>query len=105
MADPVWTTSYCQYDDEGGGQVLVDTLHWSVALEDSGFEASEHGTVNTADQNRVFALPALQNVPESVMTGWVQQALGTEEVDAIEARLVANIEEQKNPTSGGLVPA
>ena len=39
------------------------------------------------------------------MTGWVKDAMGTEEVDRVEQSLRDNIAEQKNPQSGGGTPA
>ena len=115
MSDPVWKCGWCEYDmaPEGvpAGQVKVTTLHWDATQaepnadpEEDDYSARQYGTVSTADQNRVYTLPALQNVPNHVMVGWVQDALGEEEVDRIEAALQANIDLQVTPTSGGLTP-
>jgi len=102
---PEWKCGFCEYTMEGQsqGQVKVTTLHYNVSLVEGEFSASSYGT--TGDEaTRVYTLPALQAVPESVMVGWVQAALGQERVDEIEAALAANIAEQKTPTHGGVTP-
>jgi len=108
MAEVTWYTKYYDYSvvkESPNGQVQVETLHWRTSLDEDEFHAESYGTVSTADQSRVYTLPALQNVPESVMTGWVKDAMGTEEVDRVEQSLRDNIAEQKNPQSGGGTPA
>ena len=107
MAEAIWKTGYCEYDiEEGGtGQVKVTTLHWLCSKTEGLNAASSYGTIDASEQSRVYTLPALQNVPESVMTGWVQQALGAEEVARIETDLDNQLIEQATPTHGGLSPA
>ena len=107
-----WKCGYCEYDIEDpaqpAGQVKVTTLHWRCIGSDdeSGNTASNIGTINAADQNRVYTLAALQAVPESVMVGWVQQALdsGDQTVADIEANVTAQVELLNTPVSGGLTP-
>jgi hypothetical protein len=98
-----WTIAQTDYeiDPESHGQVKVNVLHWRATLEDQGFTASSYGATGD-DQNRVYALPALEAVPESVVVGWAQAAMGEEAVADIEASLEAQIEEQVNPTTGGV---
>ncbi len=104
MAD--WKVGYCEYTSKGqtGGQVLVTTLHYNVSLTDGEYFASSYGTTPDTG-NRVYALPALQAVPEHVMVKWVTDALGEEEVAEIEQRLKNDIELQKNPVDGGFSPS
>ena len=102
-----WKCGYCEYDidPEGApGQVKVTTLHWRASLTDQGETASSYGTVSTADQNRVYTLPALQAVPESVMVGWVQDAMEDPTYEEVEASLQAQIDLLVTPTTGGLTP-
>jgi hypothetical protein len=103
----IWTVSQTDYDIEsttGQGQVKVTGLNWTATLEDGDITVSAHGNTDETDTNRTYALPALQAVPESVVVGWAQDALGEDEVASIEATLVARIDEQvdavANPTSG-----
>jgi hypothetical protein len=68
-----WKTGYCEYQNNEQPNVKVTTLHWEVTgFDDAVAESATgrvYGTVNAADQNRVYTLQALQAVPESVMTG------------------------------------
>jgi hypothetical protein len=113
-----WTTRYCEYNFEDpanpSGNVFVTILHWNCRARDDAIAGdqwvSRYGTVDASDQNRVYTLPALSNVPESVMTGWVQQALDkapAEEqtsVADIEAALLTDWNNLQQPASGGLSP-
>lgn len=105
MASPIWTSPAVDWDntDQQQGQVKVTNLHYRVDLEADGFTASTYGTTPDG-QNRVYTLPALEAVPESAVIGWIQQALGAEEVARIEQGLVDGIEAQKNPTTGTVQP-
>jgi len=85
--------------EDNPSQCKVTTLHWLATLTEGEFTASSYGTTPD-DQNRVYTKPSLENVPESVVIGWIQQALGDEEVARIEQALADNIAEQQNPTSG-----
>ena len=100
-----WSAPAVDWNDveESTGQVKVTTLHWRCTETDAEFTASSYGTTPD-DQNRVYTKPALENVPESVVIGWIQQALGDEEVARIEQALLDDIEQQKNPTSGTVTP-
>ena len=96
-----WNAPAVDWQDveDNPSQCKVTTLHWRATLVDGDFTASSYGTTPD-DQNRVYTKPALENVPESVVIGWIQQALGDEEVARIEQALADNIAEQQNPTSG-----
>ena len=106
MITTEWKTGYCEYAIQSQPNVKVTTLHWQcIARDDDTTQtATNIGTVDAGEQNRVYTLQALQNVPESVMTGWVQQALGAEEVAQIEQNVTEQLDAILNPTTGGLVP-
>ena len=97
----IWNANATDWvDDEGNSpNVKVTTLHWGCSLVDGEFTARSYGTTPDG-QNRVYTKQALSNVPESVVIGWIKQALGDEEVARIEQALADNIAEQQNPTSG-----
>ena len=101
----IWEAPAVDWDshEQTQGQVKVTTLHYRAHLEDQGFSASTYSTTPDG-QNRVYTLPALEAVPESVVIGWIQQALGPEEVARIEQGLADNIESQVNPTTGTVNP-
>ena len=105
MASPIWSAPAVDWQDaEQQGQVKVSTLHWRATLEADGYTASSYGATPD-DGDRVYTLPALEAVPESVVIGWIKQALGDEEVARIEQALLDDIVEQKTPTSGTVTPA
>ena len=101
-----WNAPAVDWQDleDNPNQMRVTTLHWRASLTEGEFTASSYGTTPD-DQNRVYTKPALENVPESVVIGWIHQALGQEEVDRIEQRLADDIAQQQNPTSGTICPA
>ena len=111
MAD--WRVYFCGYSGEGqsGGQTKVTTLTWEASLTDGADTVKQSSQVGD-HSNRVYALPALQAVPESVMVGWAKQAIdedaaatGSSTVAEIEAQLDDMMAAVKDPLEGGLVPA
>ncbi len=114
MTEYEWKTGYCEYQFEDpsdqNGNVKVTILHWRCTVSDpdmSGIPGvTSIGTVSAEDQNRVYTLSALQNVPESVMTGWVKQALDNSDqtVQDIEDQLLAQWNDAIQPSGGGITP-
>ena len=100
-----WSAPAVDWNDveESQGQVKVTTLHWRCTEDAGEFTGSSYGTTPD-DGSRVYTKPALESIPESVVIGWIQQALGDEEVARIEQALLDDIEQQKNPTSGTVTP-
>ena len=114
-----WKTGYCEYDfvatanpnqgqGRAEGQVKVTTLHWTCSAYDDAVTShppqTSYGTVDGSEQDRVYTLPALSNVPQHVMTKWVHDAMGADEVKNIEDNLLARWQEELTPTSGGFTP-
>lgn len=100
-----WSAPAVDWQDVEGNpsQAKVTTLHWAATLEDQGFTAHAYGAT-ADDQNRVYTKPALESVPEATVVEWIHQALGAEEVQAVENRLADSIADQANPTSGTVNP-
>lgn len=110
MSDPVWKVTYCEYKAEDKNQVKVADLHWEATLAEGDLKARRYGSAMD-NHNRVYSLPALQQVPKHVMIKWAHQAIEREAkhengqtVDQIEQSLRDDINRQKTPDSGGLVP-
>jgi hypothetical protein len=102
MADPVWRPVALDFRNTGqAGNVIVETLHWEATMIEGEFSARRYGAMPD-DSNRVYTLPALENVPADVVEGWIKDALGPEEVARIEQALADDIAEQQNPTSGSI---
>ena len=98
-----WKTLFCKYNFRGN-QALVTTLDYDTTYVQGDFETNIKGCVDVSGQKRVYPLPALLNVPEHVMTQWVKEALGPEQVEYIENQLQIRFDESENPTSGGFPP-
>lgn len=105
MVEYTWKTGHCKYENEGSKKVKVSSLHWTCTGVDGEFFGSSYGSISAVDQNRVYTLAALQAVPGSVMTGWIKQALGDEDVQRIEDGVAAQIAEKQVPTKGGFAPS
>jgi hypothetical protein len=70
--------------------------HWRLDGTDGEYTAGVYGTVGlTLDPEAPFTPYA--DLTEAQVIGWVQDALGTEQVDAYEANVAAQIEAQINP--------
>jgi hypothetical protein len=102
-----WDSYYCEYDTAGDNSVLVRQIHWTCTATEGSDSYQARGSIDTVEQNRVYTLPALQNVPSHVMANWVHQALNHRDPDAvanIEAAVTDGLNEIIAPSGGGLVP-
>jgi hypothetical protein len=85
---------------------VVYNVHWRLTAEDdanqdadgNNWTATSYGThsVNADDIENFVPFADLTN---DVVSGWVINAMGEEEVTNLEASLDSQIESQKNPTS------
>ena len=84
------------YPEREGKPYLVHTVHWRLNAVDGDYSASGYGTVGlTYDASAPFT-PFSELTPAQVV-GWVQAALGAEQIAQMEAALAANIAAQINP--------
>lgn len=99
---------------------MTTTFTWAIAnLEretKDGFVFTAHYTINAADDTcnagaygsigfeRPKNLIPFSQLTESVVVGWVQEALGEEKVSEIEAALQAQLDEQRAPSKAAGVP-
>lgn len=84
------------YPEEGGNTDVVFTVHWSLNATDGTYNGSVYGTVGvTLDPDAPFTPYA--DLTESQVVGWVQDALGDEQVAAYEANVAQQIANQINP--------
>ena len=85
--------AYPEYDGE---QDVVFTVHWTLTDTDGDYTGSVYGSVGvTLDPESPFT-PYNELTLEQVV-GWVQDALGAEQVAALEANVAQQIADQKNP--------
>ena len=97
----IWNVSYVEYAVDAG--LDVTTLHWQCSKVDGEFTASSYGTVGA--EGHYPDLPSIEAVPKATWEDLAKLSLGVEEVLRIEDAIDADIEQQKNPTSGGFTPA
>jgi len=90
--------------DEGHSDVIYN-VHWrlnatdtQVDAEGNPYTASVYGT-QVLDTSDLSNFTDFDNVTSSQVQGWVESAMGAEEVQSLKDNLDANIAEQINPTS------
>lgn len=84
------------YPDVDGEQDVVFTVHWTLSGSDGDYTGSVYGSVGvTLDAGAPFTPYADLTLDQVI--GWVQDALGEEQVAAYEASVAQQIENQKNP--------
>ena len=84
------------YPEADGETDVVFTVHWSLNATDGTYNGSVYGTVGvTLDPDAPFTPYA--DLTEAQVVGWVQAALGDEQVAAYEANVAGQIADQINP--------
>jgi len=91
------------YPSENGEDNVIYNIHWKITGTESDAGGSPHvssvyGTqeVDTSDLSNFVPFDQVTN---AMATTWVQEAMGTEEVDKNEALIADEISELKNPTT------
>lgn len=75
---------------------IVFTVHWNLTATDGTYNGSVYGTVGvTLDAGATFVPYA--DLTEAQVVGWVQDALGEEQVAAYEANVAQQIADQIDP--------
>tara|TARA_R100001510_G_C7515238_1_gene113131 strand:+ start:242 stop:574 length:333 start_codon:yes stop_codon:yes gene_type:complete len=109
MADTyTWSVNTLDRELDDG---VVYTVHWSVTAsrpnpEVSGedYSSGAYGTQGfTADPSDPGFIP-YEDLTEAICIGWVEDALGEDEVSSLKSGLSANLDEQENPTHAAGVP-
>ena len=94
-----WTVSTMDYDVSSGGKTNVVTqVHWRCTKTDGDHTGSSYGSVGLGAVGDSFVEWA--DITEETAIGWAKDAIGTDEVTAIEAAIDAQITESKTPTTG-----
>ena len=87
-----WKINTLEYTNDNDKGVL--TAHWDVTLTDGDYTARRHGSCSFQPLPEGSDYTPFKDLTEEQVIGWVQSTLDVEEV---EASLLAQIEEQKNP--------
>jgi len=84
------------YPEIDGETDVVFTVHWDCTETDGEFSGRVYGSVGvTLDAESPFT-PYAELTQEQVVS-WVKDALGEEQVAALEANIAQQIEDQINP--------
>ena len=93
------------YPSEGDESNVIYNVHWrlnatdtEVDAEGNPYVASVYGT-QSLDTSDLSNFTDFDSVTSSQVQGWVEGAMGAEEVQNLKDGLDANIANQKNPTS------
>lgn len=84
------------YPEQDGETDVVFTVHWRLNAVDGEYGATAYGTVGVSYAPGQPFTP-YADLTEAQVVGWVQAALGPEQVAQMEAALAANIAAQINP--------
>ena len=92
-----WTVVQMQaYPEMDGETDVVFVVHWVLNGTDGTYNGSVYGSVGvTLDAGSTFT--PYDQLTEAQVVGWVQDALGEEQVAAYEANVAEQIANQINP--------
>ena len=102
----VWTIRNTNYvlSKDGKNNVIVHLeAEAHIRDQDAGFTAGEMAAARLQTSD-LSSFKAYGDVTEADCVTWLKEALGADQVTAIEKRLTDNIEAQKNPTHGNGLP-
>jgi hypothetical protein len=84
------------YPELDGQTDVVFSVHWQLNGTDGTYNGSVYGSVGvTLDEGATFTPYA--SLTQAQVIGWVQDALGEEQVASYEANVAQQIENQINP--------
>ena len=82
---------------QGDNENIITTIHWTASDSDAdGNTGSSYGSVGVT---LVGTPTAYADVTEADAIGWAKDALGDEQVTAIEASIASQIESLANPVT------
>ena len=95
-----WTADLLDYHvSHDGKNNVVHHVHWRCA----DGEAQVYGSVDIPTDD-LFSFTDFDDITEAQAVQWAQDALGADEVAAVEARVAAELALIENPTSGSGTP-
>ena len=100
----VWKINTLDRDlTQGDNENIITQIHWTASDSDAdGNTGSSYGSVGvTLGEGDVIAYA---DITEADAIQWAKDALGDEQVTAIEASIASQIDAQANPTTASGVP-
>ena len=83
---------------------VITTIHWTASDTDGNYLGYIKGSVGLAEADAESFI-ALASVTKDNLIAWAKDAIGVDEVTAIETRIAAQITESKTPTTFSGVPS
>jgi hypothetical protein len=83
-------------------QNVVTTVHWVYTARDGDYTATMYSTVGLSGPGQPFT--AYEDLTPDIVQGWVESALGADQVAEMQQSLVNSIEIQKKPQGGSMTP-
>jgi len=86
------------HPQEEGKTNVVYNVHWVVTGIQEDYSATNIGT-QVVSLSEVGDFIPLEDLTNETIVGWTKDAIGEEQVKAIETSIASQIEEEINPTS------
>jgi len=83
-------------------QNVVSTVHWVYTAQDGNHTATMYGTVSLPAPGQPFI--DYGDLTPEIVQGWVEAALGADEIARMQLSFVGMIEAKKQPKSGSMSP-
>ena len=100
-ATPEWNIAQLERHLKDGA---VFTAHWTVNLQDQGESAGCYGSIGfTVTENPENFIP-YEALTKQIVVGWVQDAMGEEQVSNIGTSLHDQIQQKLHPTNAQGIP-
>ena len=83
---------------------VVYSVHFGVTASDETYSSSAYGNVGLEAPAEGAEVIPYAELTEELVLGWTKDALGAEQVEALEARLQTELDEQAAPTKAAGLP-
>jgi hypothetical protein len=85
---------------EGDLTNVVYNIHWRLTASEEEISKTSIGTMAIALNEEVDAeFLGFEDLTNEIVSGWVQAAMGEDEIASLKASLSTQIDEEANPTS------
>jgi hypothetical protein len=84
------------YPEEGGETDVVFNVHWTLSGTDGTYQGYVYGSQGVSLNPDVPFTP-YEDLTEAQVIGWVQTAMGAEQVASYEANVAQQIQDQIDP--------
>ena len=83
---------------------VVYSVHFGLTAADGTYSSSAYGTVPLEAPAEGAEVIPYAELTEELVLGWTKDALGDEQIEALEARLQAELDEKAAPTKAAGLP-